>query len=560
MLATLSADFDDDAWKDFLTDDMDLHEDFIDRFKKDGIKKPTDLRTKMDSNWDAIYLRTVKDSSFQQHFGDHSLQRLKVASAAVRYLIAVGRTIEPDHLEWDPVLENFQLGMDIIEELKAAPPPTIPKLSKNFGPIKWSPVMRSTLSSCYSVNKSPRVTLDYVIRPTVTPEDPPPDLETEELFAKGGSYAEELAKRFLHKGVVYNADNKLVWEALEKATRGTAYASTVDAYPNNGRKVFFALESQHLGDGKWTAEIEKHDNILHTLVWKGTGNQTLEKFLNIHRTSYNALVTASSHVTYQVPSEHTRVGFLLKNIQTNDPLLTAALSAVTMDKTQDGKRENFEKAAICLQEFCPVANKLNSSKRNIGNISGVEAGATIRFEEPRQGIISSAHMRSGIGQTGVHFRFYEKSDYNQLNHEQKKELAYWRKTPEGIAATEAGKAARAAKKKDNQQKQAAKKQKKFKEAVAAEVAAVFKQAPPAPPVFQLPPAPAPAPPTGGPPGQTAPTDAQVRAAYAIIQQRLHVSSAEAQPPAEGEAAGTPTKPTGVNPWPLLPGILKKTIP
>ena len=206
-------------------------------------------------------------------------------------------------------------------------------------------------------------------------------------------------------------------------------------------------------------------------------------------------------------------------------------------------REDFEKAAVVLQEACPVAAKLSNSKRNIGNISGVGAEHIVEYVEPRQGIIASAQYRSGIGQTGVHFRFYEKSEYQRLNSEQKKELAAWRKTPEGIAATEAGKAARAAKCKETQQKHAAKKQKKFKEAVAAEVAAVFQQIPTNPPVA---PAPTPAPAPQLPP--------EVQAAYATLAEFAKVSLSEAQPPEEKK---TPTAPEGPNPWPLLPGILKK---
>lgn len=45
--------------------------------------------------------------------------------------------------------------------------------------------------------------------------------------------------------------------------------------------------------------------------------------------------------------------------------------------------------------------------------------------------IDIASLRSGIGKTGVHFRFYKKHEFYKLTKAQKDELVEWRLTPEG---------------------------------------------------------------------------------------------------------------------------------
>ena len=51
-------------------------------------------------------------------------------------------------------------------------------------------------------------------------------------------------------------------------------------------------------------------------------------------------------------------------------------------------------------------------------------------------------MKKGIGKSGVHFRFYPPEEYKTLTAEQRKELHFWRLTPEGKAATAASKASK----------------------------------------------------------------------------------------------------------------------
>ena len=56
----------------------------------------------------------------------------------------------------------------------------------------------------------------------------------------------------------------------------------------------------------------------------------------------------SQHVAYQLPNEHSRVGFLLDGIENDDTGLQAAMASVKDDTGAGGKREYFERASCHL--------------------------------------------------------------------------------------------------------------------------------------------------------------------------------------------------------------------
>jgi len=354
-----------DGWTPAATEAFFLHSmalpaPIIARLALDGITTVVDLRDKEDYNWDSIYLRIIKDPAITVHFGDHSLTRLKTASTAVRYYIAIARIIKPDMMLWD-VLRNFREGMMILKETKARDQPTVPKLSKSFGLIKWATAFRNVLSQTYSSSKLP-IPLCYVLREKEEREDPPPPLAADQAHAQDGSYHEELIARAPLKGPTFQADDNLVWHALDESTRGQTQNTTVQQFyrrnKGQGRKAFFSIIAQHLGDDKWNSEVKKHEAVLHGAQWKGTGNQRLEHFIGLHRNAYNGLVLCEKHIQYQLPTEFTRVGYLLDNIHSADADLAAAKSSVSQDKGPNGKRNNFEQASVVLQEACPVTKKL----------------------------------------------------------------------------------------------------------------------------------------------------------------------------------------------------------
>ena len=49
------------------------------------------------------------------------------------------------------------------------------------------------------------------------------------------------------------------------------------------RGAWKSLTSQYAGQDKWEAEIKHQEQLLHTRVWKGQSNFSLENFISQHR-------------------------------------------------------------------------------------------------------------------------------------------------------------------------------------------------------------------------------------------------------------------------------------
>ena len=86
-----------------------------------------------------------------------------------------------------------------------------------------------------------------------------------------------------------------------------------------------ALTSQYASKDKWEAEIKCQEQLLNTRIWKGQSNFSLENFISQHRNAYVSMQASAEHVQYQLPNEHSRVGFLL---ECSDPGLQAAMASV----------------------------------------------------------------------------------------------------------------------------------------------------------------------------------------------------------------------------------------
>ena len=80
----------------------------------------------------------------------------------------------------------------------------------------------------------------------------------------------------------------MVYYHLEKATRGTSYAASIKPFTRakDGRGAWKALPSQYAGKDKWEAEIKCQEQLLHTRIWKGQSNFSLENFISQHRNAY----------------------------------------------------------------------------------------------------------------------------------------------------------------------------------------------------------------------------------------------------------------------------------
>ena len=144
---------------------------------------------------------------------------------------------------------------------------------------------------------------------------------------------------------------------IEEATRSTSYTGSIRPFKHteDGRSAWYAIVSQFAGKDKWQAEIKRNEQLLHTRVWKGQSNFTLESFIAPHRNAFISMQACAQHVDYRLPNQHSRVGFLLDAIQCPDHKLHATMASIERDDTPDGLRNNFEAAASALVPKDPVA-------------------------------------------------------------------------------------------------------------------------------------------------------------------------------------------------------------
>ena len=85
----------------------------------------------------------------------------------------------------------------------------------------------------------------------------------------------------------------------------------------------------------------------------------MEHFIGLHHVAYVNLQAAAVKVTYQLPTEYTHVGYLLKPLEkTSDPGLQAAIACVKNNaKMEEGKHYKFEATATFLLPNCPVTRQ-----------------------------------------------------------------------------------------------------------------------------------------------------------------------------------------------------------
>ena len=395
-------------------------------------------------------------------FGAKSQHRLTVACELVRYYNTVGRDMTSGNMRWTHVMKNFEAQWKALKTRKDSDDPDVPKISKALPIIKWTEAFQDYLHRLIGVRTIP---LAYVIRHEVdVPVVPPTQANNKPHSIVYGSIEVELVARASHDHELYREDNASVYYHLEEATRGTTYAASIKPYQRNkdGRGAWTALTSQYAGQDKWEAEIKRQDDLLHTRVWKGQNSFPLEGFIAQRRNAYVSMQQCADHVSYQLPNEHTRVGYLLEGIQCSDAGLQAAMASVRTDTDPDGMRNRFEKGAAHLLPYDPVAKKraaATNNKRNAAQISSVEIDDTTVTAEASS---TTAAKKQSIGKTGVHLRYHTPSEYDNLTDEQKDELREWRK-------------ANPSKKKNNQNDKKGKSNKSVKRQLASVVAKELKK-------------------------------------------------------------------------------------
>jgi hypothetical protein len=91
----------------------------------------------------------------------------------------------------------------------------------------------------------------------------------------------------------------------------------------------------------------------------------------------------AQHIDYQLPNQHSRVGYLLAGIRNNDPGLQAAMAAVQTNKGAGDMHNNFEACVAHIVPYC-----LDAKKRT--EISEVNA-------EAEEAEVASFGSKSGRG-------------------------------------------------------------------------------------------------------------------------------------------------------------------
>ena len=173
-----------------------------------------------------------------------------------------------------------------------------------------------------------------------------------------------------------------------------------------------ALTDQYAGHDKQEAEIKRQDDLLHVCIWKGPLSFLLEGFIAQHRNAYVSMQQCAEHVEYQLPSQHTHMGYLLEGIQCPDPGLQVAMASVCTDNGPQGMHNNFEATAALLLPYDAVIKKQAASTKCLAaQISALEGDSAE--------IADTIGKKPSIRKSGVHLCHHMNLEYHELTVEQK---------------------------------------------------------------------------------------------------------------------------------------------
>ena len=127
----------------------------------------------------------------------------------------------------------------------------------------------------------------------------------------------------------------------------------------DGRGAYLDLVIHNMGPAKWEKTVELAEGVLSNRIWNGRNSRyPLRIHISRHREAYNDLVRASHQINYSPPNEASRVRYLLNSIQTADPTICSAKTAIQANPL---KKNDFEEAADFLLITAPPP-KLNQPK------------------------------------------------------------------------------------------------------------------------------------------------------------------------------------------------------
>ena len=330
-------------------------------------------------------------------------KRLQLACYGARTYDLIGRDLSQDALSRFR-LKLFEQHSKLIEEHED--PVKLPSVDKNFGIVRAMDLLPSHLRDRLGVVKVP---LSYVIRSNLRPAN----LEgLSPNKATGPSYdtiMEELIECIPLEGEHYTEDNAKVFQIIQDMVTGTSFEASIKAHQRrrDGRAAYLALCQHNLGSSKWDKIVEDAETYMMKREWNGKNYRfTLRNHISKHREAFNEMVCAAQFIPYEVLNEHTRVGRLLKSLQSKDPSIVSAITHIQGNLEQ---RDNFEMAADFLLLTAPKFKDMTEGGHRISSIRS-----------------KSDKRKANTGKSGVEFRYYAKNEHRKLSKDQKKELSEWR--------------------------------------------------------------------------------------------------------------------------------------
>ena len=154
----------------------------------------------------------------------------------------------------------------------------------------------------------------------------------------------------------------------------------------------------------------------------------METHIGLFKLIFDCIELACEYTSHTPFTQCEKVLKLLDSLDDNDANLTASLAQICADLP--GKGSDFQACCSLLTPADPVEKRITKT----GSKRGFNA-------------MVSSTLLSGRGSTGVDLHWYPNKEFKALSTEQRRELAEWRQTPEGVEAMEAAKEKR---KKENE--------------------------------------------------------------------------------------------------------------
>ena len=150
------------------------------------------------------------------------------------------------------------------------------------------------------------------------------------------------------------------------------------------------MVSSHAGQDKWEQLQKEKLNFMMQNKWNGRV-YSLEKFVGIHQNYFFLIQEAADHANFQLPTEHSIVGFLIDNMSNIDPDLLAAITSV--HNNTKNMHDDFEGAAFFLLPVCPYAKHQNERGCDTSNILGANIyDATLRGNSSSKTVVVSTDI------------------------------------------------------------------------------------------------------------------------------------------------------------------------